>query len=256
MSESPSDEDTFDYAEIGFLFEGSEESKRKHYEFHNEFLEVRLALNVVDNEPGAVQSGHYLWPGALALGEYLLERSSLQPKTVLELGSGCALVSLTALQVFSSIQYLVITDHDPGTLQRAKDNHNATLEYLDDDSLVRRILHVPTQFEIMVWGDLEAAMGIASNLKHDVSLEKFDLILGSDLIYDRDVVRPLLQTVSYMLEANGIFLLSQSFIYDDTTERNIDELCSQLKLKRIILHDDLCLDGGSKIQEFTWIEGS
>jgi predicted nicotinamide N-methyase len=100
--------DPFDdhYAGIGFMFEGSEASTLKHYEFQHENKIVKVALNVVDQVPGAVQSGHYLWPAAPTLARYLLQLPLLQPTAVLELGAGCALASVTALQVFDSIKYL------------------------------------------------------------------------------------------------------------------------------------------------------
>jgi len=47
------------------------------------------------------------------------------------LGAGCALLSLTALQLWhDSLQCVVVTDHDPGALERAKDNRETTLEDL------------------------------------------------------------------------------------------------------------------------------
>jgi len=142
---------------------------------------VRVALHVVDDEPGALQSGHYLWPAAPALAEYLMQvapllqtqpaslsSSSLQlpgfsnPRNVLELGAGSALVSLTSLQLFQeSLQCLVITDHDPGTLERARDNYETTLEDLleaaeteeDQMDCINGVASIPVLFESLEWSN-------------------------------------------------------------------------------------------------------
>ena len=248
MSNEPSDDH---FAEIGFMFEGSEASTLKHYEFQHNATTVKIALRVVDEDPGAVQSGHYLWPAAPALAEYLLQ-SSLQPAAVLELGAGCALASITALQVFPTIQYLVATDHDPGTVERAEGNHDATLEYLGDERFAERLLVVPVRFDSLSWGDEAGASGLLLDLQTHQPNKKFDLVLGSDLIYDKDVVEPLFTTVSLVMEKGGSFILSQSFVYDDATEGNIERLCSKYGLARTLIMDELSLDGGVKLQEFHW----
>lgn len=249
MSDEPSDDH---YADIGFMFEGSEASTLKHYQFQYDTNTVKVALHVVDEDPGAVQSGHYLWPGAPALAEYLLQRCSLQPTAVLELGAGCALASITALQVFPTVQYLVATDHDPGTLERAERNHDATLEYLGNERFAERLLVVPVRFESLSWGDECGASEILQDLQTYQPNQKFDLVLGSDLIYDKDVVEPLFTTVSLLMAKGGTFLLSQSFVYDDATEDNIDRLCSIHGLTRTLITDNLFSDGGVKLQEFQW----
>ena len=249
MTDEPPDDH---FADIGFMFEGSEASTLKHYEFQYGTATVKIALHVVDEDPGAVQSGHYLWPGAPALAEYLLQRSSLQPAAVLELGAGCALASITALQVFPSIQYLVATDHDPGTLERAEGNHDATLEYLGDERFAERLLIVPVRFHSLSWGDKVGASDLLSDLQNHQPNKKFDMVLGSDLIYDKDVVEPLFTTVSLVMEKGGRFLLSQSFVYDDATEGLIERLCVIHGLIRTLISDNLSSDGGVKLQEFHW----
>ena len=256
MSSVPTDDH---YADVGFLFEGSEASTLKHFEFQNDTQTVKIALGVVDEDPGAVQSGHYLWPAAISLAKYLLQRSSLKPTAVLELGAGCALASITALQVFPSIQYLVATDHDPGTLDRAERNHEATLEYQGDERLTERLSQkVSVHFSLLSWGDQEEASSLLEQLQAvHPQQRKFDLVLGSDLVYDKDVVTPIMDSVSALMADGGIFLLSQSFLYDDATEMLIDQLCALHGFERIVLKDDLTSEGGVKLQEFHWkIESS
>lgn len=229
---------------------------------------IKVNIEFIDDDPGAVQSGHYLWPASSALSQYIVDQycsiskqqqqqqfmlpSAHSTQSMIELGAGCGLVSLVALQIFTNIKYGVITDHDPGTLQRAKDNYEATFndsmgaEYKKED---RRI-----EFIDLEWGDTKSANNL---IQHSLSSASgFDLVLGSDLIYCREVVYPLLLTASCLMKSNSKnnndskFLLSQSFSYDDDTEKEIDNACVQLGLLRsiIICNLDDDEDGGVRIQ--------
>jgi predicted nicotinamide N-methyase len=267
---SAKEEDDAMYADLGFMFEGSHASTLKHFEYERtkgrppgKNKPIRIALKVVDDEPGGVQSGHYLWPASPALCEYMIQvESKLRPKRIVELGAGCALVSLVALQLYQEhVQQLVVTDHDPGTLERARDNHEETLEELyeraeteeEQFQVINQLGSIPVAFESLEWGQAEGVAQIQTIVADNSNLEPplFDLVLGSDLIYCTDVVQPLLMTASMFMNKGGAakFLLSQSFVYDQATEEAIDEVCTQLKLERIV-HQDKLSEKGARIQEF------
>ena len=265
------------FADVGIMMEGSHASTLKHFEWplspstHADSPSrgkpkkpIHVAIHVVDDEPGAIQSGHYLWPASPALCDFVISHFQQQqkyhrPKSILELGAGCGLVSLVALQLFASTcQCLVVTDHDPGTLQRARDNHETTLEELyeraeteeEQYDCINRLGSIPVHFLNLVWGKPVSLIEETVN-EHDE--EAFDLILGSDLIYDTGVVRPLLETAGQLLSTtrpDAKFLLSQSFVYDDGTETEIDTVAAQLQLERVIHKDTLAEQGGIRIQEF------
>jgi predicted nicotinamide N-methyase len=322
------------YDDVGFMFESAQPStlKRlvwgpptgndgcKREESTNDYNlatastggvpRVRVALHVVDDEPGALQSGHYIWPAAPALSEFLIqmmlekrEGALSMPRNVLELGAGCALLSLTVLQIMQeSLQCVVVTDHDPGTLARATDNYETTLEDLfeststEEEQLdcINGLASIPIMFECYEWGDLERAQQLATvagdhssplgvmdhaaqqsqervsaqtiasqldvptgNPKHDAERNIFDLLLGSDLLYCKEVVKPLLESVSYLMTMGGSFLLAQSFTYDEETEQLIDETCGHLNLQRITLKESVLVEArginrGLRIQQYTW----
>lgn len=195
---------------------------------------------------------------------------------VVELGAGCALASLTALQVWQeTLQCILVTDHDPGTLARARDNYKLTLEEenitsektihgKDIKTAVRSFASVPLFFEPLEWekskqqGDaclkiLQEHMKNANSREGggdpNCSEAATVVILGSDLIYAANVVRPLFETASRFVGkfGNCRFLLSQSFLYDETTEAEIDQVCKELAWQRQILRDD---GKGNRIQEF------
>jgi predicted nicotinamide N-methyase len=114
QADAPADADSAQemYAELGFLFDSGLQRSRRTFTFgvHN------VSLQFVDDEPGAVQSGHYLWPAAPALAEYLVANwPSLGTSAVLELGCGCGLAGLVAAQAGAG--YVLFTDHDFGKCQ-------------------------------------------------------------------------------------------------------------------------------------------
>jgi predicted nicotinamide N-methyase len=251
----------------------------KHFAFNNNNnnnnnsndANIHIALKVVDDEPGAVQSGHYLWPAAHSLCEYLVQNNGNErpTTTILELGAGCALVSLVALQLYKDkLQCLVVTDHDPGTLERARDNHETTLEELyeraatEDEqlSIINELGSIPVKTESLEWGDEKDWKKLQEIVKQSNHVEKkkassscfFDLILGSDLIYCVEVVEPLLLTASKLLSGDGTFYLSQSFVYDTATEEEMDKVSQTFGLEREILVDDLSAKerSGVRIQRF------
>lgn len=281
------------YADVGFMFEGLQTSTLKRFTWgggiNNAKPQVRVALHIVDETAGALQSGHYLWPASSSLAEYIMDNfngmSSLssfrEPHNVLELGAGSALVSLVALQVFSeSLQCISVTDHDPGTLERARDNYETTLEDLLESTqteeeqfdCINGLASIPVMFEALEWGDRARAQEIADNSspltqgRSDPSQHHatnpnqhterniFDLLLGSDLIYCSSVVNQLFQSVSYLMTPGGSFILAQSMVYDNGTELTIDETCQSLNLERTILLDTLSREkgraGGVRIQLF------
>lgn len=110
---------------MSIMFEGNQPTTLKHYTWEQPpHRPIHVALCVVDDDPGAVQSGHYLWPASPALCKYLVEgfhssNDDALPNCIVELRAGCALVSLAALQVFESLRSLAMTDYDPGTLEQS-----------------------------------------------------------------------------------------------------------------------------------------
>ncbi|CAM9239652.1 unnamed protein product, partial [Ascophyllum nodosum] len=114
--DADSDDDCF--GDVGFMFDGALPKARRLFCFSDISVPVRL----VDANPGAVQSGHYLWPAAPALSAYLVEQRRFLPGgAVLELGAGCGLGGLVAAQLPGSTA-VVFTDHDPGVLAMIRES--------------------------------------------------------------------------------------------------------------------------------------
>lgn len=249
---------------------------------------VAVSIAIADDgdhqSAGAVVSGLYLWPAASFLAEYLIRHyDGLAIQSVVELGAGCGLVSLTALQLWQdSLQCLVVTDHDPNTLGRARDNLETTLQALimdegedDDDNseeeqdaadqhmngIINSLASIPVAFESLEWGDMAAVEGILRHQirEHSPFVSAAHMILGSDLIYDSTVVDPLLRTAqALMAPATGRFLLCQSVPLTDDAEAEVVRACHELRLQRRVLvdHNENNFGvshggGGCRIEEFS-----
>ena len=113
-----------------------------------------------------------LWPS----GARMAERMALRPVTaerILEIGCGLALSSLVA--------------HRRGANVTASDCHPLTREFLDSNALLNHLQ--PITYRHGLWGTAalrDDGMAVLTHA-HDAPLTGlFDLIVGSDILYERD----------------------------------------------------------------------
>ena len=171
------------------------------------------------------------------------------------------MLSIVASQIFrDTLDVVVVTDYDPTTLERARENHASTLEVLHGIGVQQTI---QTEFRRLEWGSKldwqQIAKCLGSCRSKELHKDKkspsatssqacFDLVLGSDLIDRAEVVEPLFCTVNaaigrknnmsnHFTTTNGTFLLAQSFAFSEETETEINRVCNQFQLVRRVLHD-------------------
>ncbi|CAM9991141.1 unnamed protein product, partial [Choristocarpus tenellus] len=85
------------------------------------FGDITVAVYVVDDEAGAVQSGHYMWPASPVLCSYLVDHWQALPHgAVLELGAGVGLAGHVAARLEGTTS-VIFTDHDFGVLEVIED---------------------------------------------------------------------------------------------------------------------------------------
>ena len=145
--------------------------------------------------------GGYLWPSALVLTSYLLERNFLfQGKRVLELGAG---VGLPGLFLSKNGANVVFSDSSkfPAIL--------ANLEAI----LVMN--QVPVQILPMEWGSAVE--------------EPFDLIIGADLFYDSKLFEDLIVTLSQLLQCSPHAQCLTAY-HERSAKRNIYHLLEKWNL--------------------------
>lgn len=233
---------------IGFMFDAYHEKIVSTVTITSE---ITIKLKTIGDQPGHKQSGQYLWPAARALSIYISKNwIELTSSMIIELGAGCGLSGLTSA-FLSGVKEVIFTDYDYGTLT------------LIEDSIKLNSPPCKTTVSFLEWGK-------ANEILHTFH---GNLIIGSDLIYSKDVVKPLLSTVKLILQEQCInedskFILATSFslgevktfyiftlvIYSiiilifyflslfllQDIEALIDATCFELKLNRIqiySLHD-------------------
>lgn len=125
-----------------------------------------------------------LWPSAIAMSTFLLENTELfRGKSILEIGCGLGLPTLVAGEYAASIR---CTDYMEEAIQFAKENY-----------LLNHASLGPVQFELLDWRE------------NVTSTEKYDIIIASDVAYERKAFDDLEACIRAYSHADTIVLLSE-----------------------------------------------
>lgn len=182
-----------DLCAIGFMFDAEHSREVRKIQFASN---IELSLRTIGDKPGHVQSGQYLWPAATAAGNYLIESwGEIAAEEVIELGAGCGLAGIVASKL-PGVRHVVWTDYDRGSLQLISENV--------DDNCSFGSYH--THF--LEWGK---PIGKDIQQENCYPDDGFKLVVGSDLIYCKEVIEPLFRTVAEVLHKDGVFVLVSSF---------------------------------------------
>ena len=129
--------------------------------------------SVDDNIPFWIE----VWPSAVVLAEFILGRDEFTNKKVLELGCGLGLTSV-ALGLKDAI--ITATDYEMMALQYARRNY------------IRNI------------GDEKNAKFIYLDWRHPFISEKFDFVIGADIIYERSLFGDLVNVLKATMMPQSI----------------------------------------------------
>ena len=122
----------------------------------------------------------HLWPSAEALGTYLVETfSSLSGKCVLELGCGLGLPSILCAKL--------------GARVIASDFHPDNRHYFEQNAKRNDVPDIT--YRQLNWATPETE-------------EIFDIIVGSDLLYEAQQIHSLTHCVKTLLRQGGMFILA------------------------------------------------
>jgi len=134
------------------------------------------AVDTLENMP----YGFLLWESAIGLGRYLAANPALvADRQALELGCGVGLVGLIARRLGARVRQ---TDHQPGVLALARRN------------AAQNAVHGIEQF--------------LADWRHWEHTERYDLLLGADILYER-AMHPYLERIFRAnLAPQGALLLS------------------------------------------------
>ena len=232
MQESE-EQDTFD--DVRLLFDQNEPKVLKTFDF-SDTISIQV-LSAEDKEPGALQSGIFLWPASYALCEFLCGEFDENWCSVVEFGAGCGLVGLTAAKLLQNRKIkgkVIFTDRDWVSLKIIKSSVKAN-KFLKDIITIEQ--------KILKWtlGKPEA--------QEEIVFQSADLALGSDLMYSTESALALISTVFRVMPKNRTwrFILSSSFRHIETTNL-VEKECEKIGMKRRVLHESYqnCL-----IEEYT-----
>ena len=222
---------------------------------------------LLNDLPGHVQSGQYLWPAAAFTGRFLLDNwSTLNAETVVELGAGVGLAGLVASKL-PGTKGVVLTDYDHGSLQLLNDN--VELNRSREDTCEIGV-------EFLEWGKtlkrVNNCISSSKNSSDEISIinshddyefkkasssssigETFSLVLGTDLLYCTEIVRPLFKSAKLLMntEMNTRFILVSSFNPGEEIELLKIACCKELGLVR---HEILRLDEIQKVCRVEYFE--
>ncbi|KAK2195250.1 bifunctional Ankyrin repeat/Ankyrin repeat-containing domain superfamily/Lysine methyltransferase/S-adenosyl-L-methionine-dependent methyltransferase superfamily [Babesia duncani] len=150
-------------------------------------------LNATDAEFDL--SGRVIWETALVASQWfsiLATEGKFKDANVLELGCGCGLTGITLYiySVYSNCQpmNLVLSDVNSETLDNLK--YNLELNGLKGDKVTTLRLD---------WNNPDTW---PQNID---GYEKYQMIIGSDLVYDSCMVQPLCNVIDNLLDTNGEF---------------------------------------------------
>jgi predicted nicotinamide N-methyase len=124
-----------------------------------------------------------LWASSPVLAGHLRQRAGLTGKDLLELGCGLGLAGIAGAQAGATV---MMTDYEEDALEFAR--FNAALN-LDPAQLSR------VRFRCMDWRGAEIP-------------ERFDVIIGADIAYERMNFESLLSLVRRLLRRDGMFILT------------------------------------------------
>lgn len=177
-----------------------------------------------EEKPEDDTTGLGIWPASILLSRWIVDlgENVFKNKRVLELGAGCGLPGL-ATALYTNPEAVYISDiHDP-TLdnsafnlelngeetQREKkiinddnndnDINNNGEEKEEEDVVIKEVLignnKTYTQIRKINWND-----------KNTYPKEPLDIIIGSDLIYDKNILKYLVPALLAMLKPDGFML--------------------------------------------------
>ena len=235
MENKGSEDDDEDLSDMRLLFDDYEPKVTRSFSFdHSVNVEVVCAEQ---NQPGALQSGVFLWPAASALGKFLVSRhpQGTNFKHVIELGAGCGLAGLVAARLLQmklegndgECGSILFTDRDYTSLKMIRQSIKASGGFGCSIKVGCRPL---------LWKETSDK---DDNYKQLVLVEDFDLAIGSDLVYSTESANALIGTLNAVMPRSNEwkFILSSSF-RDPETTAIIDRKCKELDLIRTVLFDD------------------
>ena len=195
--------------------------------FHG--IEVRVLETALANGVGA-----RLWNAARTLSERLARApETVRGKTVLEVGAGVGTCGILAAKL--GARSVTLSDFEEPLLEAL------------DRSVVENGCAATCSARALDWRrELERAPTPTTNPRRALADDEvFDVIIGSDVLYEREHVLALPACVDRRLAADGACWLVNASRYAGMFEELVDALRARRLRVDVVHDDDLCIDASS-----------
>ena len=163
-------------------------------------------------------TGFRVWESCLHIGYFLATYGLglIQNRNVLELGAGAGLLSILAAGPLKAA-HVIATDGDTEVVATIERNVR-----LNGKTLLHRAVHGnPIEARLLDWSD---RLSVKELLEHQLQEHPPDIVLGADIIYDTDLLEPLLAALTAVQEVRPAadILISAPIRKEETFESFID----------------------------------
>ena len=127
------------------------------------------------------KEGLHLWESSVVLTRFVLKNSHLfENKNIIELGTGCGLLGISILKKIN-VKYYTFSDYNDDVLNNLKENIK-----------INKINNKNYEILKLDWKD------------YNTINNKYDIIIGSELIYQGGNIKELVLLINKILDENGI----------------------------------------------------
>ena len=127
------------------------------------------------------KEGLHLWESSVVLTRFVLKNSHLfENKNIIELGTGCGLLGISILKKIN-VKYYTFSDYNDDVLNNLKENIK-----------INKINNKNYEILKLDWKD------------YNTFNNKYDIIIGSELIYQGGNIKELVLLINKILDENGI----------------------------------------------------
>lgn len=155
-----------------------------------------------EDNPDQDTTGLSIWSASLVLARWLKSKSWSKSR-VIELGAGCGVPGLTVASSQAAPQKVYVSDLNPLTVENI--DHNIKLNRLKDTEALR-----------MDWLDRDTW-----------PKQSIDVVVGSDLVYQKSLVPLLSSVVLELLSSGGVFY----YVAPKTGRDGLETFIDQMKRK-------------------------
>ncbi|EKE37033.1 hypothetical protein ENUP19_0248G0039 [Entamoeba nuttalli] len=147
--------------------------------------------------------GRMLWEGEEILGNFMCNEF-VEGKRILEVGAGVGYASFCC----KGAKEIVISDYLDDILQLEQDNIELNKDVIPNVQSIK-----------LDWFNV------------DLLSEKYDYIIGSEIFYTKELVDPLMKTISFLLKKNGKCLIVNNVLRYLNCEKEYYDAIQKYQLK-------------------------